>query len=160
MTITITSSSCTGKCKGSTNGVEKCKASTNGVHIRSQRWNFKKYMVVESPKHPMTNSKDVGWRRYQTTPICYQVSYRRHKMLEFTPVDEPCLATFWGPLAPPGARVVDVRSLADNKAPFRILATADVLKFNCTAKIVERIKRIGTPCLILNETDVIKDMFM
>ncbi|KAI3913254.1 hypothetical protein MKW92_046683 [Papaver armeniacum] len=46
-----------------------------------------------------------------------------------------------------------------SKAPFRILATADVLKFNHTAKIVERNKRIGTPCLILNETALIKDMF-
>ncbi|XP_026424505.1 uncharacterized protein LOC113320829 [Papaver somniferum] len=44
-------------------------------------------------------------------------------------------------------------------APFRIVATADVLKSYHTAKIVERIKRIGTPCLIMNETALIKDMF-
>ncbi|KAI3913253.1 hypothetical protein MKW92_046682 [Papaver armeniacum] len=101
----------------------------------------------------------VGWRRYQTTPIYYQDSNGRHEMLEYTPEDQPCLATFWGPLAPSGAGVVAVRSLAENKAPFRILATAELLDLNHTVKIVEKIKRIGTPCLILNETALIKDMF-
>ncbi|KAI3913251.1 hypothetical protein MKW92_046680 [Papaver armeniacum] len=133
------------------------RAEDNVGHMQVRLMQHSWHMNMLSTKDPIIVS--VGWRRYQTTPIYYQVSYRRHKMLEFTPVGEPCLATFWGPLAPPGARVVAVRSLADNKAPFRILATADVLKFNRTAKIVERIKRIGTPCLILNETALIKDMF-
>ncbi|KAI3895553.1 hypothetical protein MKX03_025827 [Papaver bracteatum] len=101
----------------------------------------------------------VGWRRYQTTPIYYQDSNGRHEMLEYTPEDQPCLATFWGPVAPSGAGVVAVWSLADNKAPFRILATAELLDLNHTVKIVKKVERIGTPCLILNETALIKDMF-
>ncbi|XP_026422361.1 ribosome biogenesis protein BMS1 homolog isoform X1 [Papaver somniferum] len=114
------------------------RAEDNVGHMQVRLMQHSWHMNMLKTKDPIIVS--VGWRRYQTTPIYYQVSYRRHKMLEFTPVGEPCLATFWGPLAPPGARVVAVRSLADNK-------------------IVERIKRIGTPCLILNETALIKDMF-
>ncbi|MCL7028002.1 hypothetical protein MKW94_000541 [Papaver nudicaule] len=102
----------------------------------------------------------VGWRRYKTIPI-----YSRdwdggwHKMLEYTPEDESCFATFWGPLAPSGAGFVAVKSLADNKAPFRILATADVLGHRAAAKIMKKIKRIGTPCLISNEIALVKGMF-
>ncbi|KAI3895557.1 hypothetical protein MKX03_025831 [Papaver bracteatum] len=136
-------------------GISRAEDNVGHMQVRLKQHIWHKNML--ETKDPIIVS--VGWRRYQTTPIYYQVSHGRHKMLEFTPVDEPCLATFWGPLAPPGARVVAVRSFADNKAPFRILATADVLKFNHTAKIVERIKRIGTPCLILNETALIQDMF-
>ncbi|KAI3834763.1 hypothetical protein MKW92_029559 [Papaver armeniacum] len=136
-------------------GISRAEDNVGHVQVRLTQHIWHKNML--ETKDPIIVS--VGWRRYQTTPIYYQVSHGRRKMLEFTPVHEPCLATFWGPLVPPGARVVAVRSFADNKAPFRILATADVLKFNHTAKIVERIKRIGTPCLILDETALIKDMF-
>ncbi|KAI3968635.1 hypothetical protein MKX01_028785, partial [Papaver californicum] len=102
----------------------------------------------------------VGWRRYQTTPIYARKDRhgQHRRMLEHPPEDVPFLAVFWGPLAPPGTRVVAVQSLADPEAAFRILATGGVLN-NHAAKIVKESKRVGTPCKIFNETALIKDMF-
>ncbi|XP_026422363.1 ribosome biogenesis protein BMS1 homolog isoform X2 [Papaver somniferum] len=97
------------------------RAEDNVGHMQVRLMQHSWHMNMLKTKDPIIVS--VGWRRYQTTPIYYQVSYRRHKMLEFTPVGEPCLATFWGPLAPPGARVVAVRSLADNKLAFKSSGT-------------------------------------
>ncbi|XP_026428008.1 ribosome biogenesis protein BMS1 homolog [Papaver somniferum] len=136
-------------------GISRAEDNVGHMQVRLTRhsWHTNRLKT----KDPIIVS--VGWRRYQTTPIYYQDSNGRHVMLEYTPEDQPCLATFWGPLAPSGAGVVAVRSLADSKAPFRILATAELLDLNHTVKIVEKIKRIGTPCLILNETALIKDMF-
>ncbi|KAI3867178.1 hypothetical protein MKX03_009050, partial [Papaver bracteatum] len=98
----------------------------------------------------------VGWRRYQTTPI-YALEDLR-KILEFTPEDKPCSATFWGPFATPGTGVVAVQSLADNKAAFRILATGEVLGFS-RAPYISLKTWVGTPCKIINETALIKDLF-
>ncbi|MCL7043704.1 hypothetical protein MKW94_020183 [Papaver nudicaule] len=101
----------------------------------------------------------VGWRRYQTRPIyALKNCTGQYQMLEHTPEDVPCLAAFWGPLSPPSTRVVAVQSLADPEAAFRILATGVVLS-NLAAKIVKKSKRIGTPCKIINELALIKDMF-
>ncbi|KAI3930141.1 hypothetical protein MKW92_002841 [Papaver armeniacum] len=69
----------------------------------------------------------VGWRRYVTIPI--YATEDLHEILEFTPEDKPCCATFWGPFATPGTGVVAVQSLADSNAAFRILATGGVLGF-------------------------------
>ncbi|KAI3913250.1 hypothetical protein MKW92_046679 [Papaver armeniacum] len=123
-------------------GISRAEDNVGHMHVRHMRhsWHTNRLKT----KDPIIVSVD---------------SNGRHEMLEYTPEDQPCLATFWGPLAPSGAGVVAVRSLADNKAAFRILATAELLDLNHTVKIVKKIKRIGTPCLILNETSLIKDMF-
>ncbi|RZC81836.1 hypothetical protein C5167_044443 [Papaver somniferum] len=136
-------------------GISREEDNVGHMQVRLTRHSW--HMNRRKTKDPIIVS--VGWRRYQTTPIYYQDSNGRHEMLEYAPEDQPCLATFWGPVAPSGAGVVAVRSLADNKAPFRILATAELLDLNHTAKIVKEIKRIGTPCLIWGETALIKDMF-
>ncbi|KAI3844798.1 hypothetical protein MKX03_024340 [Papaver bracteatum] len=100
----------------------------------------------------------VGWRRYQTLPIYTLDRGGRRRMLQYTPEDENCVATFWGPLAHSGAGVVVLPSSADNKAAFQILATAVVLDYHAV-KIWKKIKRTGTPCLILKKTALIKGLF-
>ncbi|XP_026451210.1 ribosome biogenesis protein bms1-like [Papaver somniferum] len=98
----------------------------------------------------------VGWRRYQTSPLYAQEDFR--KILEFIPEDKPCSATFWGPFATNGTRVVAVQSLADNKAAFRILATGEVIGFS-RAPCLSVKTLVGTPCKIISKTAFIKDMF-
>ncbi|KAI3844795.1 hypothetical protein MKX03_024337, partial [Papaver bracteatum] len=100
----------------------------------------------------------VGWRRYQTLPIYTRDHGGRRRMLQYTTEDENCVATFWGPLAPSGAGVVVLPSSADNKAAFQILATAVVLDYHAV-QIWKKIKRTGTPSLILKETALIKGLF-
>ncbi|RZC61397.1 hypothetical protein C5167_023144 [Papaver somniferum] len=59
-------------------------------------------------------------KAYYTLEDCHG----RNRVLNYTLEDMPCLAMFWGPLAPAGTELAVVQSLADNKAAFRILAKA------------------------------------
>ncbi|KAI3854972.1 hypothetical protein MKX03_009130 [Papaver bracteatum] len=104
----------------------------------------------------------VGWRRYQTRHVYTLEDCRgRYRFFKQTPRNRPCYAVFWGPLAPPNTGLAVVQNLADNKhrAAFRFLAKASVVDVNKAARIVKKIKRIGTPCKISNKTAFIKGMF-
>ncbi|MCL7035209.1 hypothetical protein MKW94_022797 [Papaver nudicaule] len=126
------------------------------IQVRLERHSW--HMKLLKTKDPIIVS--VGWRRYQTRPVyALEDCHGSYRVLNYTPENIPCLAMFWGPLAPPGTGLAAVQSLADNKAAFRILAKASVLDFNQAAQIVKKCKRIGTPYKILKKTALIKDMF-
>ncbi|KAI3872447.1 hypothetical protein MKW92_043119 [Papaver armeniacum] len=102
----------------------------------------------------------IGWRRYEASPIyAMKVRSGRLQMLNFTPVDTQCLAMFQGPLASSNTGIVVVQSVPDDKASFRILATAVVVPFNQDGKIWWKCKRRGTPWEISGKTALIKDLF-
>lgn len=124
------------------------------VRLKRHRWHRK----VLKTRDPIIVS--IGWRRYQTIPI-YAIEDRngRHRMLKYTPEHMHCLATFWGPLAPPNTGVIAVQNVSNNQAAFRVSATAVVSQFNHATRIMKKIKLVGTPCKIFKKTAFVKGMF-
>ncbi|KAI3871857.1 hypothetical protein MKX03_014977 [Papaver bracteatum] len=137
-------------------GVSLEEVKVGYMQVRLERHSWHKKLL--KTKDPIIVS--VGWRRYQTRPMYTLKDFRgRNRVLNYTLKNKPCLATFWGPLAPPSTELVVVQSLADNKAAFRILAKASVLKFSHDTDIMKKRKRIGTPYKIFKKTALIKDLF-
>ncbi|KAI3908120.1 hypothetical protein MKW92_007948 [Papaver armeniacum] len=111
------------------------------ARLELHKWHMK---LLESGE-PVTVS--AGWRRYQTKPIyAREISNGQHKILEFNPEHDHCLAMLQGPVAPLSTRIAVVQS---DKEVFRIAAKAVVLDPKHDLKIMKDSEKKGKPHRIL-----------
>ncbi|MCL7021622.1 hypothetical protein MKW94_009930 [Papaver nudicaule] len=108
------------------------------VKLRCHSWRFDLLMTGA----PITVS--AGWRRYQTTAVYTKESENgQHQILNYTPEAKGCLAVFWGPLAPPGTKIVVVQDELEDEHTFRIMAKGVVLDFNRDAQILLKVEKLA-----------------
>lgn len=88
----------------------------------------------------------VGWRRFQSLPVyALEDNNGRYRMLKYSPEHMHCLATVWGPLAPPNTGVLAVQKLDSGQASWRIAATGVVLQLDASLRIMKKLKLVGAP---------------
>ncbi|KAJ3364919.1 Glycoside hydrolase 2 (Mannanase, beta-galactosidase) [Allomyces arbusculus] len=123
------------------------------VRIKKHRW----YKRILKTNDPVIIS--LGWRRFQTLPLFSLDDRIRNRMLKYTPQHMHCLATFYGPLAPPGTAFCAFQSLEGGTPDFRVAATGLVSDINKSHEIVKKLKLTGTPYQIYKHTAFVRNMF-
>ncbi|PSC76713.1 ribosome biogenesis BMS1-like protein [Micractinium conductrix] len=127
---------------------------TMQMRLKRHRW-FPKTL---KNRDPLIFS--VGWRRFQSLPVfATEDNNGRYRMLKYSPEHMHCLATVWGPLAPPSTGVLAVQKLDGGQANWRIAATGVILQLDAAVRIVKKLKLVGTPFKIHRHTAFINGMF-
>ena len=115
------------------------------------------------PKILKTNDQlviSMGWRRYQTLPLYYLKERNgRLRMLKYTPEYMHCLASFYGPYAPPNTGFCAFTRLTGNTMGFRVAATGVVTELDQSVKVVKKLRLVGEPTKIFKNSAYIKGMF-
>ncbi|XP_067045099.1 ribosome biogenesis protein BMS1 homolog [Acropora muricata] len=124
------------------------------LRFKKHRWHKR----ILKTRDPIIVS--IGWRRFQTLAM-YSVQDHngRHRLLKYTPEHMHCMATFFGPIAPPGTGVLAIQNAANHTADFRISATGSVLDLDKSIQLMKKLKLTGTPLKIFKNTAFIKGMF-
>ncbi|KDD73546.1 DUF663 hypothetical protein, partial [Helicosporidium sp. ATCC 50920] len=124
------------------------------ARLKRHRW-FPKLLKNRDPL-----ILSAGWRRFQTLPVfALRDNNARHRLLKYSPEHAHCLASFWGPLLPPGTGVAAVQKLDGQQAGWRIAATGVVLALDSTVDVVKKLKLVGTPKKIARHTAFVEGMF-
>lgn len=125
------------------------------VRLKKHRWHPK----VLKNQDPLVFS--IGWRRFQTIPMFSIIDNggTRQRMLKYSPEHMHCLATFYGPTAPPNTGFCAFKSLSGSQPSFRISATGTVADIDHGMEVVKKLKLVGAPYKIFKNTAFVKDMF-
>ncbi|KAH3757956.1 ribosome biogenesis protein BMS1 [Pelomyxa schiedti] len=123
------------------------------VRFKKHRW----FPKILKTRDPIVVS--LGWRRFQTMAMYSMKDIKgANKLIKYTPQHMHCCATFWGPLTAPGTGLLAFQS-ANHQKQFRISATGVVLENDQSFKIMKKLKLIGYPIRILQNTCFIQGMF-
>lgn len=138
-------------------GVIPTETALSFIHarVKRHRWNPKILKSVE----PLTFS--VGWRRFQSLPYFFMEERNavRRRLLKYTPEHMHCEAYFFAHAAPPGSGVVAIKHSDKLLSDFRVSMTGVVMGNEPSPKLLKKLKLIGQPGVIKQNTAFIKGMF-
>ncbi|KAM0671640.1 Glycoside hydrolase 2 Mannanase beta-galactosidase [Ordospora colligata] len=127
---------------------EKEKSMIQGK-IKRYKW----YKKILKSNEPVIFS--VGWRRFQSIPVFSMKDATRNRMIKYTPESMHCNVSFYGHVVPAGTGF----SVYSEKGNFKVLASGTVTDVNGKVELVKKLKLIGYPKRIIQNTVFVVGMF-
>ncbi|ELP90799.1 ribosome biogenesis protein BMS1, putative [Entamoeba invadens IP1] len=123
------------------------------AQVVKHRW----FPKLVKTRNPIVIS--VGWRRYQTVATFSSEDLNgKQRMLKYTPKGVFCLMTFYGPACPNNSGLIAFET-GDASPYFRPCLTGNISNVDKACEISKKLKLVGKPEKILQNTAFIRGMF-